>query len=159
MSLNIPVLNSDTLSLERGPRQALKLHLWLFFCLAAACSWVVWLWPLERKRSIYVSLFGWRFDFSLTLIKFVIGNCVPGFLTLVWTVFEGKQHFRRILSSFTNWKISPKWYSVAILLPCGVYLLALDTVLLLFPAHLTFPPPKYFFKSLLMTLPFGPLWE
>jgi membrane protease YdiL (CAAX protease family) len=38
-------------------------------------------------------------------------------------------------------------------------LIALDTALFYLPTAHTFPPLIEFFKSLLMTLPFGPLWE
>jgi uncharacterized protein len=45
-------------------------------------------------------------------------------------------------------------------LPClAAYLCALDVVLLYFPKAHSFPPVIDFFKVLLMTLPFGPLWE
>lgn len=152
------MVTKDILNPQAEPRQTLK-PLWLFFSVSAACSWIIWLWPLEQQGPIYPSLFGWRLGVPFALIKLLIGNCVPGILALVWTVFEGKQHFRRVLSSLKNWKSSPRSYLISITLPCIIYLIALDIVLLLFPAPHTFPPIKEFFKSLLMTLPFGPFWE
>ncbi len=89
----------------------------------------------------------------------MVGNCVPGVLAIIWTIFEGKQHFRRILSSLANWRVLPRWYFLAIVLPCGVYLVALDVVLLLFPEQHTFPLVRESFKNLLLNLPFAPLWE
>jgi membrane protease YdiL (CAAX protease family) len=64
-----------------------------------------------------------------------------------------------MLSTLTRWKTSLKWYGLAVVLPCGVSLVALDVVFLYFPKEHAFPPWFDFFKVLLMTLPFGPLWE
>lgn len=133
--------------------------LWLFFCLSAASAWTIWLWPLEAKGSLYVNLFGWRPEFPFILIKLVLGNCIPGIIAVIWVLFEGKDQFRLMLSTLTKWRTSLKWYILAIALPCFVYLLSLDVVLFYFPSPHSFPPLAEFFKSLLMTLPFGPLWE
>lgn len=93
------------------------------------------------------------------LVKLVIGNCLPGILAVVWTLSEGKDQFRGMLSTLTRWRTSLKWYVLAVALPCGVSLVALDVVLLYFPKAHSLPPVIDFFKVLLMTLPFGPLWE
>jgi CAAX amino terminal protease family. len=127
--------------------------------MSAALSWLVWLWPLKHQGEVYILLFGYRFSCPFSLIKLVVGNCLPGLLAIIWTVFEGKTHFRQILASLTNWRTSPKWYFLAFVLPCVVFLIALDVVLFWFPTAHTFPPVKEFFKSLVLTLPFGPLWE
>jgi len=133
--------------------------LWFFLCLSAASAWTVWLWPLQKQGSVYVFLFGWRVDFPFVLIKLVIGNCLPGIWAIIWTLFEGKQQFRLMLSTLTKFRTPLRWYLLAVALPCGVFLLSLDAVLFYFPTTHSFPPLVEFFKSLLMTLPFGPLWE
>jgi membrane protease YdiL (CAAX protease family) len=92
-------------------------------------------------------------------MKLVIGNCLPGILVVIWVLIEGKDQFRRMLRSLTRWRVPLKWYIVAIALPCGVSLIALDAALYYFPTEHSFPAAIEFFKSLLMTLPFGPLWE
>lgn len=136
-----------------------KRRLWLFFCLSAASAWTIWLWPIEEQGSLYVNLFGWRPEFPFILIKLVLGNCLPGVIAVIWVLFEGKDQFRLMLSTLTKWKTSLKWYILAVALPCFVYLLSLDVVLFYFPSPHSFPPLAEFFKSLLMTLPFGPLFE
>jgi uncharacterized protein len=139
-----------------GPR------LWtlgIFFVLSAAASWAVWLWPLGRQGWWVLIVLGWQFKIPFLLVKLVIGNCLPGILAVIWLMFEGKDQFRQMLSTLTKWKTPLKWYLIAFALPCGVSLVALDAVLLYFPTEHHFPPAVQFFKTLLMTLPFGPLWE
>ncbi len=131
----------------------------LFFLLSAASAWTVWLWPLRRQGWLALSVFGWDVKIPFLLMKLVIGNCLPGILAVIWVLFEGKDQFRRMLSTLTKWRTSLKWYILAVALPCGVSLVALDAVLFYFPTDHFFPPAIEFFKSLLMTLPFGPLFE
>jgi membrane protease YdiL (CAAX protease family) len=131
----------------------------IFFLLSAITAWIVWLWPVDRQGWLNVILFGSKFKFPLMLVKLVIGNCLPGILAVVWTLSEGKDQFRGMLSTLTRWRTSLKWYVLAVALPCGVSLVALDVVLLYFPKAHSFPPVIDFFKVLLMTLPLGPLWE
>jgi membrane protease YdiL (CAAX protease family) len=131
----------------------------IFFCLSAAFSWTIWLWPLKQQGWLWVNVLGARFDFPFVLIKLVIGNCVPGILAVVWVLCEGKHQFRLMLSTLTKWRTPLKWYLLAVALPCGVTLISLDAVLFYFPTGHAFPPAIEFFKSLFMTLPFGPLWE
>jgi uncharacterized protein len=89
----------------------------------------------------------------------VIGNCIPGALALVWTTFEGHGQFRQLVASIWHWKTPPGWYLLAATLPCFVFVTSLDAVLFFAPIAHTFPPVVEFFKSLLLTLPFGPFWE
>lgn len=131
----------------------------IFFVLSAASAWTVWLWPLKREGFLTLFVLRWYFRIPFLLIKLVIGNCLPGLLAVIWILFEGKDQFRRMLSTLTRWKTSLKWYVFAVALPCGVSLVALDAVLFYFPTEHSFPPPIQFFKTLLFTLPFGPLWE
>jgi uncharacterized protein len=148
-------LNTQNLAPIKGER------LWplgIFFLLSAASAWTVWLWPL-RQGWLTVILFGSKFRFPLVLVKLVIGNCLPGILAVVWTLGEGKDRFRGMVSTLMRWRTSLKWYVLAVALPCGVSLVALDVVLLYFPKAHSFPPAIDFLKVLLMTLPFGPLWE
>jgi membrane protease YdiL (CAAX protease family) len=131
----------------------------VFFVLSAAASWTVWLWPLERQGSWILVVLGWQFKIPFLLAKLVVGNCLPGILAVIWVMFEGRDQFRKMLSTLTKWKTPFRWYLIAFALPCGVSLIALDAVLLYFPTEHHFPPALQFFKTLLMTLPFGPLWE
>jgi len=131
----------------------------IFFCLGAVSSWIVWLWPIKQQGWLTLSILGSRFDFPFILIKLVIGNCLPGILAVVWVLFEGKDQFRLMLCTLTKWRVPIKWYILAVALPCGVSLVSLDAVLFYFPTQHSFPPAIEFLKSLLMTLPFGPLWE
>jgi len=114
--------------------------LWVFFCLSAASAWTVWLWPLEKQGSVHLFLFGWRVDSPFALIKLVIGNCLPGILAIIWTLFEGKQQLRLMFSTLTKFRTPLRWYLLAVTLPCGVFLVSLDTVLFYFPTTHSFPP-------------------
>jgi len=147
---------------DNNSSQANVTRIWplgIFFVLSAASAWTVWLWPFKRQGFLTLFVLGWHFRIPFLLIKLVIGNCLPGLLAVIWVLFEGKDQFRRMLFTLTKWKTSPKWYVLAIALPCGVSLVALDVVVLYFPAENSFPPLIQFFKTLLFTLPFGPLWE
>lgn len=151
----------DAAPVNNAPPTADENDVWplgIFFLLSAASSWIVWLWPLARPGWLNVILFGTKFEFPLMLVKLVIGNCLPGILAVVWTLSEGKDQFRGMLFTLTRRKTSLKWYVLAVALPCGVSLVALDVVLLYLPKAHSFPPIIDFFKVLLMTLPFGPLW-
>ena len=131
----------------------------VFFCLSAASAWTVWLWPLRRQGSFTLFVLGWELKIPFLLTKLVVGNCLPGILAVFWVLFEGKSEFRRMLSSLAKWRTPVRWYVLAVALPCGVSLVAVDAVLFIFPTDHSFPPAIEFFKVLLITLPFGPLWE
>jgi membrane protease YdiL (CAAX protease family) len=133
------------------------LPLGMFFLLSAALAWTVWLWPLKAQGSFTLFVLGSQFKFLL--VKLVIGNCMPGILAVIWALSEGKNEFRRMLSTLTKWRVPLKWYMLAVALPCGVSLAALGAVLFYFTPAPSFPPATDFFRVLLMTLPFGPLWE
>ena len=135
------------------------LPLGIFFLLSAALAWTVWLWPLKTQGSFTLLVLGTRYKFPFQFVKLVIGNCVPGILAVIWALFEGKAEFRRMLSTLTKWRVPLKWYMLAVALPCGVSLVALGAVLFYFAPAPYFPPATDFFRGLLMTLPFGPLWE
>jgi uncharacterized protein len=130
-----------------------------FFLLSAAFAWTVWLWPLNTQGAMTLFVLKWHLRIPFVLIKLVVGNCLPGILSVIWVSFEGKAQFRRMLSTLTKWKTSLKWYVLAMALPCSVSLVALDAVFFYFPTEHSFPPPIEFLKTLLFTLPFGPLWE
>lgn len=145
---------SETTLAKRVPRSLLA-----FFFLSAAMSWTIWLWPFSKVGSVHVNFLGSHFEFPFSLLKLVIGNCLPGVLAIIWTLAEGKTQFRFLLSSLGKWRIQSKWYLLAVALPCGLFLAALELVLLVFPTDNHLPPSSQFFRSFLLTLPFGPLWE
>jgi uncharacterized protein len=131
--------------------------LWVFLCLSAALSWMVWLWPTPQG-SVYLVVLGQRVDWPIVNLKLVIGNCLPGLLALVWVSVQGKQQLREMLSSLFAWRAQLRWYILSIALPCSVFTTSLCVVLISFPAKHPWPPVSVFFTSLL-SLPFGPLWE
>jgi len=118
----------------------------------------MWFWPIDKRRFIYVLLFGWRVNWPLDNLKLVIGNCLPGILALVWTRFQGKQHLRDLLSNVFAWRTQPKWYALSIGLPCATFIASLCMAMLILPAKISWPPISVFVLSLVI-LPFGPLWE
>jgi uncharacterized protein len=130
-----------------------------FFLLSAILSWSVWLWPLQRQGWLKFVVPGWEVKIPFLLIKLVIGNCLPGVLAVIWVSIEGKDQLRLMISSLTKWKTSLKWYFLAVAMPCGVSLIAFDAVLFYSPTDHTFPPASHFLRSVLIILPFGPLWE
>jgi membrane protease YdiL (CAAX protease family) len=131
----------------------------LFFLLSAAFAWTAWWWPVNENRRLIIFILGWNIKIPFHLLKLLIGNCLPGVLAVIWVLFEGKAQFRQMLSTLTKWRTPIKWYILAFILPCSVSLVALDLVLYFFPTEHSFPPAITFFTNLLMTLPFGPLWE
>jgi uncharacterized protein len=141
-----------------SPRAKGLLPLWVFFCLSAALSWIVWLWPTPDQVFVYIKFWGRWVNWPITNLKLVVGNCLPGLLALVWVSVQGKQQLRNVLSSLVAWRAQLRWYILSIALPCGVFITSLCVVLISFPAKLSRPPLLLLVTSLL-TLPFGPLWE
>jgi membrane protease YdiL (CAAX protease family) len=131
----------------------------IFLCLSAAASWAVWFSPIEKLGSFYIVVMGLRLDFPFLLIKLVIGNCLPGILAVIWVLFEGKGQFRGMVSTLTKWRTPLKWYLVAVALPCTVSLISLEAVLFYLPMQHSSLLTIGLLKTLLLTLPFGPLWE
>jgi hypothetical protein len=113
----------DNTSAPAGVTRLLTLG--IFFLLSAALAWTVWLWPLKTQGSFTLFVLGSRYKFPFLFVKLVIGNCVPGILAVIWALFEGKDEFRRMLSTLTKWRVPLKWYMLAVALPCGVSLAAL----------------------------------
>ena len=135
---------SPASNLDSQPSRPRSLGLFFFF--SAVLSWSVWLWPVHTK--------GW-----IHLATLVTGNCLPGVLAIAWAAFEGKRELRRMISALVKWNAPARWYALAVIFPCVIFWLSLDIVLFYFPVSHTFPPTIEFFKSFLMTAPFGPLWE
>lgn len=55
----------------------------IFFCLCAAITWTVWLWPLKKQGWLTLFVWGERFDFPFILMKLAIGNCLPGIVAVI----------------------------------------------------------------------------
>jgi CAAX protease family protein len=135
------------------------LQLLVFFLLSAALSWTVWLWPVDDRERFLLFVFGFEFKIPLFTMKLLIGNCLPGLLAVIWAFCEGKDQFRRMLSTLTKWRTPLQWYVIAVALPWAVFLATLVAVSFYFPTDRRVPTAIGFFSILLMTLPFGPLWE
>lgn len=142
---------------SRGTAKEL-LPLLVFLFLSAALSWTVWLWPSDSQNQLLVSGFGFWLKIPLPFFKLSIGSCLPGVLAVVWTSCEGKDQFRRMLSTLTKWRTPLRWYLVAVALPLGVFLAALATVLFFSPTDHFFSLIDFFLR-LVMILPFAPLWR
>ena len=130
----------------------------IFFCLAAASTWVVWLWPVNTRGRVPLSVLGLEITIPFLLMKIVIGSCLPGILAVVWARFEGKGQFQRLLSTLTRWRTSLDWYALVFTLPWAVFLVAQNVVLFFYPVK--HPLRSLGFLNIFVsTLPFGPLWE
>jgi len=146
--------------LIKPPRAAAKelLPLWSFLGVSAILSWTIWIWPLDEKLFFYLSFYGWRVTWPLNNLKLVIGNCMPGMLALVWARVQGRQQFRGLLSSLFAWRTKPKWYLLAVGLPCGIFMATLCAVLLTVPAKIARTPLSVLLLGLVSSFG-GPLWE
>lgn len=131
----------------------------IFFALSLALSWTIWLWPLERQGSFYLVLARWRFQAPFDLTKLTIGICAPGVLALTWSSFRGKDKFCNIVRSLVRWRVSFRWYLVAVALPWIVFWVSLSVTLFYFPSSKLRPSLTWFALNLLLLIPFGPLWE
>ncbi|MGB9071123.1 MAG: CPBP family intramembrane glutamic endopeptidase [Terriglobales bacterium] len=148
--------------MDNTPASADVKRLWplgIFLLLSAASAWTAWLWPIDSRERLLLSVFGMEFKIPLLAVKLVIGNCLPGILAVIWALFEGRDQFRRMLSTLTKWRTRLRWYIVAVALPCSVFVVALNVVLFYFATGYLLPSPVGVLTTFLMTLPFGPLWE
>jgi membrane protease YdiL (CAAX protease family) len=130
----------------------------VFLFLSAALSWTVWLWPSNSHKQLLFSGLGFWFKIPLPFLQLSIGSCLPGVLAFVWTLCEGKDQFRQMLSTLTRWRTPFQWYVVAVGLPIGLFLAALDAVFLFFPTDRSFSVIDFVLR-IVMTLPFAPFWE
>jgi membrane protease YdiL (CAAX protease family) len=83
---------------------------------------------------------------------------LPGLLALVWARIQGKQQFRYLLSTLLAWRTAPKWYVLAVGIPCGTFAATMFVVLLILPAKIAQPPISVLILGLI-TMFLGPLWE
>jgi membrane protease YdiL (CAAX protease family) len=131
----------------------------IFFLLAAVLSWTVWLWPVDVNGRLRIFLFGFWHIIPFSLIKLLIGNCLPGLLAVLWTWSEGADQFRSIVSTLTKWRTPVYWYIFVLALPLALFLVSLCAVLVFFPVQHPPVSARGVVITLLITLPFGPLWE
>jgi membrane protease YdiL (CAAX protease family) len=131
---------------------------WAFLCLSAILTWTIWLWPIDERLHFYLRFFGWQLDWPLNNLTLVVGNCLPGALALVWAGFQGRQQFRELVSSLFAWRAKPKWYLLAVGLPCGIFVATLCAILLILPARISQPPISVLVLGL-VSMFMGPLWE
>jgi membrane protease YdiL (CAAX protease family) len=134
------------------------LPLWSFLAISAAFSWTMWLWPVSAGSYVFLNFRGWQVNWPASNIKFLIGNCLPGLIALVWTSVQGKQYIADLLSTVLAWRVHPAWYILSIAIPSGVFLTSLCTLLIHSRAELVQPPKMLLYTSLL-SVPFGPVWE
>jgi membrane protease YdiL (CAAX protease family) len=84
---------------------------------------------------------------------------VPGVLALLWSIREGREQVRLILSSLIRWRIPSKFYMFSLVLPAGLFWISLGFIFLRYPSGHALPSVFRVATTLLLTLPFGPLWE
>ena len=147
----------DDTSATAGTKRLWPLGIFLF--LSAALSWTVWLWPIDSRERSVSFVFGLEFKIQLFSMKLAIGNCLPGILAVIWTLFEGKCQFRRMLATLTNWRTPFQWYVFAVAFPFAVFLAPLEAVLFYFPTDHSLPSAIEFLQRFLRILPFATLWE
>jgi uncharacterized protein len=142
-----------------GSRRPGDISLPIFLALSLALSWTIWLWPLEYQGSFYLVLARWRFQVPFDLTKLTIGVCAPGVLALTWSLLQDKDEFRNIVRSLVRWRVSFRWYLIAVALPWVVFWASLAVTLFYFPSTKPRPSLTWFALNLLLLIPFGPLWE
>jgi hypothetical protein len=133
-------------------------RLWLFLALSLLVSWIIWLAPFERPGSIYIVVFGKRFDSSFFFIKLLLGNCIPGMLAICFALSEGKHQFLQLLSTLVRWRVPLKWYLLAFVLPLGIFWVSLGVVSLYIPAPHLLPSLTRVILYAVLAFPLGPLW-
>ncbi len=89
----------------------------------------------------------------------MIGICLPGLLSVSWSLGEGRRHALRMLSTLLRWRAPLRLYLLALVLPWCVFWVSLAVTLLYFPSSRPRPSVLWFLLNLLLLVPFGPLWE
>ena len=158
---NLPEDQTYEVTQNTPPPQKIKnlRSLVIFFFVTMLLTWVVWLWPIEIEWEFQFLFLGFWHHIPISLIKILIGNCLPGVLAMIWALFEGGGQFRTILSTLGRWRTPLRWYFIAFVLPWAVFLVSQTCVLLYWPTPPRRTAPIGFLSTLLLTLPFAPLWE
>ena len=122
---------------ERGEEsnwsQRDRSRLTAFFGISLALSWAVWLWPIDKERSIYLWVHGLYVGVPLVQAKELAGNCLPGAVAVAFALVEGRDSLRRIAATLLRWRSSPRWYAFSLFLPLAVAWASIGLVLLLSP--------------------------
>ena len=134
-------------------------QVWLLFVLSAIGSWTIWLWQIDGRKVVSVTIFGFTLWTTQSFLKLVAGNCLPGILALIIAIANGKTALEELLSTFMNWRVPAKWYALAFALPTVVFLFSLWVAPFFVSAEFNWPPVSTPLKIFLVTLPFGNLWE
>src|SRR5579863_117245 len=150
---------SDRASFSQEPGAVRFGPLCAFFALSLAGSWTLWLWPVNEQASFRLTLGRLWISIPLPLVMEVAGNCVPRVLALLWSNREGREQVRLILSSLIRWRLPLKWYVFSLVLPAGLFWISLGFIFLRYPSGHALPSVFRVATTLLLTLPFGPLWE
>lgn len=134
-------------------------RLWIFLFLCMVASWAIWLLPFGREGTFSLTVLGWHIAIPVLLVKLLLGNCVPGAIALVFAFFDGKQQLRQMISSLFRWRAPLRYYFYACVLPPIVFYTSSALTSLYFPSPGPLLSPTRFLLELVVTLPFGPLWE
>lgn len=134
-------------------------RLWMFLFLCLAASWAIWLSPFGREGTFSLTLLGWRIAIPILLVKLLLGNCVPGAIALVFAYFDGKQQLHQMTSSLLRWRVPFRYYFYACAFPLVVFYASSALTSLCFPSPGPLLSPRRLLLELVLTLPFGPLWE
>jgi len=97
-------------------------HLIVFFVLAFALSWTVWMTSVAQAH-------GWLSFHIPQSLAFWLGLTIATYLTA--GLSGGKAAIRDLVSRMLRWRVSPRWYAVAVGLPfaMGVAGMALARVM------------------------------
>ena len=87
-----------------GDRHALA----VFFVLAYALSWWPWIWTIASPETS-----------PSTILP-----CGPFFAAVIVLAILGRNHLMDFLKGIVRWRIAPRWYAVALLLPLLVTIVA-----------------------------------
>lgn len=123
----------------------------IFFVLAYALSWWPWIWTIASPETS-----------PSTILP-----CGPFFAAVIVLAFLGRRHLMEFLSAIVRWRVAPRWYAVALLLPVLVTVVAVLVNVGLGAEPLgSFVPPapaslvaKFLFVFVLIGLGEEPAWR
>lgn len=114
--------------------------LWLFFVACLVSSWLIWLWPVDPRRLVYLILFGVRIQARAKYLKLLIGNCLPGVIAVGFAAIGGRTELGLVRSTLAHWRVPARWYFLAAALPSSQLLTALCLVLFFTASEAQWPP-------------------
>jgi len=133
----------------------------LFVFLTFSISWACWFNAHQvGNKGLYVQVFGaWRGVSGQTAVV-LFGNFAPGLVAIfLCLVYQGKKEVLDLFKSLNPFHTSPKLLLIAILVPTLALLVAAGLNLFSGGSSIQLPKISFWFWSVLINLPFVPLWE